>query len=67
MWSENETLLVEIRDEGHIEESLVGRTRPTPEQPAGRGLWLVNQLCDLVQIRSSPAGSVVRVHMHLLA
>jgi anti-sigma regulatory factor (Ser/Thr protein kinase) len=65
MWREDGRLLVEIHDRGHIEEPLVGRTRPGAEQPTGRGLWLVNHLCDLVQIRSAPAGSVVRVHMHL--
>jgi len=63
MWSEERTLLVEVRDRGRIEEPLAGRIRPRPEQPAGRGLWLVNHLCDLVQIRSAPTGSVVRVHM----
>jgi anti-sigma regulatory factor (Ser/Thr protein kinase) len=65
MWREAETLLCEVHDRGHIEEPLVGRTRPTPHQRTGRGLWLVNHLCDLVQIRSSPTGSVVRVHMRL--
>jgi anti-sigma regulatory factor (Ser/Thr protein kinase) len=65
MWRDEETLLVEVHDRGHIEEPLVGRTRPGPEQPTGRGLWLVNQLCDLVQIRSAPTGSVVRVYMRL--
>ena len=28
----------------------------------GRGVWLANQLCDLVQIRSGAAGTVVRLH-----
>jgi hypothetical protein len=41
----------------------VGRTPPSPDQRAGRGLWLANQLCDLVQIRSTEAGTVVRLHM----
>jgi anti-sigma regulatory factor (Ser/Thr protein kinase) len=64
MWREAETLLCEVSDEGCIgADRLAGRIRPTPDQPTGRGLWLVNQLCDLVQIRSTPAGSVVRVHM----
>jgi anti-sigma regulatory factor (Ser/Thr protein kinase) len=64
MWREAETLLCEVSDEGCIEaDPLTGRIHPTPDQPTGRGLWLVNQLCDLVQIRSTPAGSVVRVHM----
>jgi len=33
------------------------------EQLVGRGLWLVNNLCDLVQIRSSASGTVVRLHL----
>jgi len=65
MWREQGTLLVEVHDRGHIEEPLIGRTRPGPEQPTGRGLWVVNHLCDLVQIRSASTGSVVRVHMRL--
>jgi len=65
MWREAHTLLCEVRDHSHITEPLVGRIRPTPDQPTGRGLWLVNHLCDLVQIRSSPIGSAVRVHMRL--
>jgi anti-sigma regulatory factor (Ser/Thr protein kinase) len=65
IWREGETLLCEVRDRGHITEPLVGRTHPRAEQWTGRGVWLVHHLCDLVQIRSSPAGSVVRVHMHL--
>jgi anti-sigma regulatory factor (Ser/Thr protein kinase) len=64
VWMEGDTLLCEVRDGGCIADPLAGRTRPTPEQLAGRGLWLVNNLCDLVQIRSSPdAGTAVRVHM----
>jgi anti-sigma regulatory factor (Ser/Thr protein kinase) len=61
-WRESDVLLVEVRDDGHISDPLVGRTRPRPDASSGRGLWLVNQLCDLVQIRSSPQGSVVRIH-----
>jgi anti-sigma regulatory factor (Ser/Thr protein kinase) len=66
MWKEAETLLCEVHDRGHISEPLVGRTRPIPHQRSGRGLWLVNHLCDLVQIRSTPTGSVVRAHMRLV-
>ena len=45
-----------VRDNGHIDDPLVGRERPRPEQERGRGLWLANQLCDLVQVRSGPDG-----------
>jgi anti-sigma regulatory factor (Ser/Thr protein kinase) len=65
MWSEGEELICEVQDRGRIEDPLVGRVRPSPGRTSGRGLWLVNQLCDLVQIRSGPAGSLVRLHMHL--
>ena len=64
-WHELDTLVCEVRDRGHIESPLVGRERPSPSQLEGRGLWLVNQLCDLVQIRSSESGSVVRLRMRL--
>jgi anti-sigma regulatory factor (Ser/Thr protein kinase) len=65
MWMEIDTLLCEVQDDGHITEPLIGRNPPLAEQATGRGLWVVNQLCDLVQIRSSLTGSVVRVHMRL--
>jgi anti-sigma regulatory factor (Ser/Thr protein kinase) len=64
-WRENGSLLVEVADDGHIADPLAGRDCPPADEPSGRGLYLVNQLCDLVQLRSSPDGSVVRVHMHL--
>jgi len=63
VWSEPGALVCEVSDSGHIEEPLVGRVHPATDQPSGRGLWLANHLCDLVQIRSSPRGSVVRVYM----
>ncbi|MBK5219123.1 MAG: sensor histidine kinase [Thermoleophilia bacterium] len=64
-WRESGALLFETRDHGRIEEPLVGRVRPDPTQPKGRGLWMANQLCDLVQIRSSDAGTAVRLRVAL--
>ncbi len=43
----------------------MGRERPRAEQAGGRGLWITNQLCDLVQIRSSELGTEVRMRMNL--
>jgi len=62
-WLEPDRVVVEVEDRGRILEPLVGRIRPLVAQQGGRGLWLVNQLCDLVQIRSSAAGTTVRLHM----
>jgi anti-sigma regulatory factor (Ser/Thr protein kinase) len=67
MWEDRDAFVCEVRDEGRIEEPLVGRALPAPEQTGGHGLWLVNQVCDLVQLRSSPSGSVVRVRMSTAA
>ena len=36
---------------------------PGSAQEGGRGMWMVNQLCDLLQLRTHPWGSVVRVRM----
>jgi anti-sigma regulatory factor (Ser/Thr protein kinase) len=63
VWRCADTLLCEVRDDGHIADPLAGRRRPMTEEYGGRGLWLVNQLCDLVQVRTSAGGSVVRAHM----
>ena len=46
-------------------DPLAGRLAPGTEELDGRGLWMVNQLCDLVQLRSSAAGTTVRVHTWL--
>jgi len=63
VWVESGALVAEVSDRGRIEQPLVGRSLPAPLQDGGRGLWLANQLCDLVQIRSSATGTVVRIHM----
>jgi anti-sigma regulatory factor (Ser/Thr protein kinase) len=63
LWHEPGALICEVRDSGRIDDPLVGRRRPRTGQIGGYGLWLANQLCDLVQIRSLPEGNVVRLHM----
>ncbi len=61
VWREGEQLLIDFEDRGTIEEPLAGRLHPATDQRGGRGLWLANQLCDLVQIRSGALGTTVRV------
>jgi len=65
-WSEDGFVVVEVADNGEIKAPLVGRLPPSTDLESGRGLWIVHQLCDLVQIQSSRAsGTLVRVHMRL--
>ena len=65
LWRDRGSLVCEVADRGHITDPLVGRPRPTSRQLDGRGLWLVNQLCDLVQVRTAPGHTVVRVRVAL--
>jgi anti-sigma regulatory factor (Ser/Thr protein kinase) len=63
MWDEGEALVCEAADDGHLNQPLAGRECPDGDRVGGYGLWLVNHLCDLVQVRTFPTGTVVRVHM----
>jgi anti-sigma regulatory factor (Ser/Thr protein kinase) len=65
IWAEPDALVCDVRDRGYIVDPLAGRIAPPVDQHGGRGLWLVNHLCDLVQIRSTPNGTTVRVRAHL--
>ena len=65
LWRTSDALVCEVTDVGIVADPLTGRFAPDTEEPDGRGLWMVNQLCDLVQLRSSAAGTTVRVHTWL--
>jgi anti-sigma regulatory factor (Ser/Thr protein kinase) len=63
-WHTADEVICEIRDCGTLTDPLAGRRRPAkPEH--GHGLWVVNQLCDLVELRAGPAQTTVRMHMSL--
>ena len=65
VWRDGDSLVCEVSDQGHITSPLVGRIPPALGQGFGAGLWLANQLCDLVQICSSANGTAIRVYQHL--
>ncbi len=65
IWREPGDLVVEISDTGQLEDALAGRWRTADTDEGGRGLWLAQQMADLVQIRRSPEGTTVRVHAWL--
>lgn len=62
VWQTATQLIVEVHDTGTISDPLAGRTRPTPQQKGGRGLYVAHQVCDLVEIRSGTDGTTVRLH-----
>jgi anti-sigma regulatory factor (Ser/Thr protein kinase) len=61
LWREPDAAVLEFTDAGRIGDPLTGRRRPARGQEGGMGVYLVHQLCDLVQVRSGPDGTVVRV------
>jgi anti-sigma regulatory factor (Ser/Thr protein kinase) len=64
-WRDADTLEIEFLDGGLVTDPLAGRRLPSLSREGGRGLFLVNQLCDFVQVRSSIAGTQVRVTTRL--
>jgi anti-sigma regulatory factor (Ser/Thr protein kinase) len=65
IWREAGALVCEVHDGGHITDPMMGRVTPAWENEGGRGLWMANQLCDLVQVRSGAAGTTIRIHTWL--
>jgi anti-sigma regulatory factor (Ser/Thr protein kinase) len=63
VWHERDTVVCEVSDGGRLDQPLAGRERPELDADGGWGLWLANQLCDLVQLRTLPSGSVVRLQL----
>lgn len=65
IWRQDGGVVCELRDAGRIDAPLAGRELPPLTARGGRGLWMTNQLCDLVQIRSPNEGTVVRLHVRV--
>lgn len=63
-WFSDDEIVCQVQDQGQITDPLAGKVRPAPDASGGgRGLWLVHQVCDQVEIRSGQAGTTVRLHM----
>jgi anti-sigma regulatory factor (Ser/Thr protein kinase) len=64
VWHTAAAVVCQVHDSGRITDPLAGRVRHGPDD-RGHGLWLVNQVCDLVELRSDEAGTTVRMHIRL--
>ena len=65
IWHDEDEVVCEIHDAGTITDPSVGRRKPPPGASGGHGLWLVRQVCDLVELTSDASGTTVRMHMAL--
>lgn len=63
IWREPEELICEIRDRGRLADRLAGRAPVDRYDNSGRGLLIVHELCDLVEIHTGDSGTTIRLHM----
>jgi len=65
IWYDTKEIVCQIHDEGVITDPLAGHRQPSLEANGGHGLWIVNQVCDKVEMRSDESGTTIRLHMDL--
>jgi anti-sigma regulatory factor (Ser/Thr protein kinase) len=65
LWADDDQLVCQLTDNGYLSDPLAGRI-PVPADAlgGGRGLLLVNQLCDLVRVHTTSAGTTIRAYLH---
>jgi anti-sigma regulatory factor (Ser/Thr protein kinase) len=64
VWASPDAVVCQVTDSGRIANALVGRHLRPVLAVGGRGLWLVHQLCDLVEVRSGANGTTVRMSVY---
>jgi anti-sigma regulatory factor (Ser/Thr protein kinase) len=65
VWQERGCMICEVSDPGHLADPLAGRIPPDLDSEHGRGLLLVNYLCDLVRVHTHPTSTTIRLHMRV--
>jgi anti-sigma regulatory factor (Ser/Thr protein kinase) len=65
VWRTSEEIICQVADTGQITDPLARYQVRSDELLGGNGLWLVNQVCDLVQARTGRTGTTTRLHMRL--
>ena len=63
IWHDGDEVVTEVISQSGIPDVMAGRRRPAADALEGRGLWLINQLCDLVELRSGTGGTTLRMHI----
>ena len=63
IWHQGDEVVTEVSSGSGIPDVMAGRRRPAADALHGRGLWLINQVCDLVELRSGTSGTTLRMHI----
>jgi MEDS: MEthanogen/methylotroph, DcmR Sensory domain len=62
VWRQPRSVVGEVVDDTYLDDPLAGRRAPLVD--GADALWEANQLCDLVQLRTTPTGTTIRVHAY---
>ena len=65
IWYDTNEIVCQIHDEGIITDPMAGRREPSLDALGGHGLWIVNQVCDQVELQSDENGTRISLHMTL--
>ena len=64
VWATDEDIICQVHDSGHLPDGRAAGSRPGPDElGGGRGLWVVRQLCDRVDIWTTKDGTTIRTYM----
>ena len=63
IWATDRRVVCEITDTGTATGNFLGFLRSDPRSERGHGLWIARQICDLLEMRTGPAGTTVRLHL----
>jgi hypothetical protein len=64
VWRAGAEVIGEVITRSAVSDAFAGRRRPAWDALDGRGLWLINEVCDLVELRSRSHETVLRMHLH---
>ncbi len=66
LWQVGGDLYIQVADQGPgMRDPAAGMTPPEPGQAHHRGLWIVRELADHVDIDTGPSGTSVLVHLRV--
>ena len=64
LWRAAHGLVLQVDDDGTgLGDLLAGYRRPPTSAEGGRGLWIIRQLADAVEVASSPGRTSLRAHV----
>lgn len=63
IWQDETEIVCEVSDGGYMEDPHAGRRPPAAGTRGGKGLWIIHQACDQVEVTSGHTGTVLRMHM----